>query len=161
MLNAFDLNLKWLPYTVVKEVNEKVEMLVRQDVASIFVYQRIVLNLAAGELNPRRLLMIQFFRTRWRSIWWKKNFRDVLERVPESGIVTLAENLVYGASGDLPETNQRDKSHQRICPTFAHLRLQAGERVMVEKEILWHLIPRLSYIWFLTRTDVVNGYSVR
>ena len=66
----------------------------------------------------------------------KKNFRDVLERVPESGMVTLAENLVYGASGDLPETNQRDKSHQRICPTFAHLRLQAGERVMVEKEIL-------------------------
>ena len=66
----------------------------------------------------------------------KKNFRDVLARVPESGMVTLAENLVYGASGDLPETNQRDKSHQRICPTFAHLRLQAGERVMVEKEIL-------------------------
>ena len=61
MLYAFDLNLKWLSDTLVKEVNEKVEMLVRQDVSSIFVYQRIVFNLAAEELNPGRLLMIQFF----------------------------------------------------------------------------------------------------
>ena len=61
MLYAFDLNLKWLPDTVVKEVNEKVEMLVRQDEASIFDYHRILLSLAAGDLNPGRFLMIQFF----------------------------------------------------------------------------------------------------
>ena len=64
MLYAFDLNLKRLPDTVVKEVNEKVEILVQQDVASILAYQRIVLSLAAGDLNPGRLLIIQFFRTR-------------------------------------------------------------------------------------------------
>ena len=61
MLYAFDLNLKRLPDTVVKEVNEKVEILVQQDVASILAYQRIVLSLAAGDLNPGRLLIIQFF----------------------------------------------------------------------------------------------------
>ena len=64
MLYVFDLNLKWLPDTVVKEVNEKVETLVRQDIGSIFAYQRIELSLAAGDLNPGRLLIIQFFRTR-------------------------------------------------------------------------------------------------
>ena len=61
MLYAFDLNLRWLPDTVVKEVNEKVELLVQQDVPSLLAYQRIVLSLAAGNLNPGRLLIIQFY----------------------------------------------------------------------------------------------------
>ena len=66
----------------------------------------------------------------------EKNLRDVSKRVSESGVVPLANDPVHGASGDLPETDQRDKSHQRSVFTFAHLRLQAGERVMVEKEIM-------------------------
>ena len=57
----FDLKFKWLPDTVVKEVNERVEMLDRQDENSMFAYQKIVLNLAAGDMNPERLLMIYFF----------------------------------------------------------------------------------------------------
>ena len=61
MLYAFDFNLKWLPDTVVKEVNEKVELLVQHDVPSLLVYQRIALSLAAGNLNAGRLLIIQFF----------------------------------------------------------------------------------------------------
>ena len=43
----------------------------------------------------------------------EKNMRDVSERVPESGMVPLANDSVHGASGDLPETDPRDKSHQR------------------------------------------------
>ena len=62
MLNAFDLNLKWSADTVVKEVNEKVEMLVKEDVGSMIAYQKIALSLAAGDLkHPRRLLVIKFF----------------------------------------------------------------------------------------------------
>ena len=73
MLYAFDLNLKWLPDTVVKEVNEKVDILVRQDMGSIFAYQRIVLSLAMGELNPGRLLVIQFFSDSVKEHLTKKN----------------------------------------------------------------------------------------
>ena len=77
MLYAFDLNLKWLPDTVVKEVNEKVEMLVQQDVPSVIAYQRIVLNLAAGNLNPGRLLIIQFFFRLGEGTSSEKKLRDV------------------------------------------------------------------------------------
>ena len=42
-------------------MNGKVEILVQQDVSSIKTYQKIALSLAAGNLNPGRLLIIKFF----------------------------------------------------------------------------------------------------
>ena len=44
--------------------------------------------------------------------------RNVSERVPESGMVTLAENPVYGAVDNLPETDQGDKPRQWSMSDF-------------------------------------------
>ena len=64
-------------------------------------------------------------------------------------MVTLAENPVYGASGNLPETNLRDKSYQRSMSDFRPSTL-AGRRksyggkrnsVTFNPEIVVHLIP--------------------
>ena len=43
----------------------------------------------------------------------EENLRDESERVPKSQLVPLAENPIYGPSGDLPKTDPRDRSYQR------------------------------------------------
>ena len=47
MLHAFDFNFSWLPEGAVDSVVEKIDVLVRDDVASRLTYQMIVLDLAA------------------------------------------------------------------------------------------------------------------
>ena len=73
MLYAYHLNLKCLPDTVVKEVNEQMDLLVQQDVASKMAYQRIALSLAAGNLNAGRELVIQLFSESVKEHLVKKN----------------------------------------------------------------------------------------
>ena len=124
----FDLKFKWLPDTVVKEVNEKVEMLDRQDENSMFAYQKIVLNLAAGDMNPERLLMIHFFFGVCERAYSAKNMRNLGERVPESGMDTLAEDPVYGAVDSLPETDQGDRPHKRDMSLFCASTLASRQK---------------------------------
>ena len=79
----------------------------------------------------------------------EENLRDVSERVPESRMVPLANDSVHGASGDLPETDPRDKSHQRsvfnVRPSTLAVRGKSnrGKRnfVTFNPEIVVHLIP--------------------
>ena len=67
----------------------------------------------------------------------EKNMRNVSERVPESGMVTLAENPVYGAVDSLPETDQGDRSHKRsmsdVCASTLAGRRKSdgGKRIFV------------------------------
>ena len=42
----------------------------------------------------------------------EENLWNESERVPESGVVPLAENPIHTTSGDLPEIDTRDRSHQ-------------------------------------------------
>ena len=76
----------------------------------------------------------------------EKNLRDVSERVPEPELVPLANDSVYGASGDLPETDPRDRSHQRsvsdICASTHAVRGDGdrGKRTVVTV-VTVHLIP--------------------
>ena len=136
MLYAFDLNLKWLSDTLVKEVNEKVEMLVRQDEASIFAYQRIVLSLAAGDLNPGRLLMIQFFSDSVKEHLVKKICGMSQSEYRSQGWLRWLRTLFTEQSIAYRRLIREIDHINGVCLTFAHLRLQAGERVMVEKEFL-------------------------
>ena len=55
MFYAYHFNLKCLPETVLKELNEQMDLLVKQEIPSIMVYQRIALSLAAGPLNTGRV----------------------------------------------------------------------------------------------------------
>ena len=49
------------PEKVLKEVHEQMDLLVKQEIPSMIMYQRIALDLAAGPLNAGRVLVIQFF----------------------------------------------------------------------------------------------------
>ena len=79
----------------------------------------------------------------------EKNLRDVSERIPEPKLVPLANDSVYGASGDLPETDPRDQSHQRsvsdICASTLTVRGDGdrGKRTFVtfNPVVTVHLIP--------------------
>ena len=53
MLHAFDFNFSWLPEGAVDSVVEKIDVLVRDDVANMLTYQMIVLDLAAGCVRRR------------------------------------------------------------------------------------------------------------
>ena len=153
MLYAFSFNLKCVPDTVVKEVKEEVDLLVRQEIPSFMAYQRIALNLAAGDLNVGRLLVIQFFSDSAKEHLnlrkFRKNLRNEPERVPMSELVPLVENSVHGASEKLSEINSRDRPRQRavldICPSPTAMRgdCERGKRnfVTFNPEIVVHLIP--------------------
>ena len=51
MLYWQHFNLTCLPEKVLKEVHEQMNLLVKQEIPSIIMHQRIALDLAAGPLN--------------------------------------------------------------------------------------------------------------
>lgn len=61
MFHAFDFNFRWIPEKAVNSVMEKISVLTRDDVDSVVVYQRIVLDLAGQCINPGWMIMIHFF----------------------------------------------------------------------------------------------------
>ena len=61
MLHAFDFKFSWFPENTVDSVVEKIDVLVRDDVASMLTYQMIVLDLATDCVNPGRMMMVHFF----------------------------------------------------------------------------------------------------
>ena len=61
MLHAFDFKFSWLPEGAVDSVVEYIDVLVRDDVASMLTYQMIVLDLATDCVNPGRMMMVHFF----------------------------------------------------------------------------------------------------
>ena len=61
MLHAFDFKFSWFPEYTVDSVVEKIDVLVRDDVASMLTYQMIVLDLATDCVNPGRMMMVHFF----------------------------------------------------------------------------------------------------
>ena len=65
----------------------------------------------------------------------EENLRDVSERIPKSELVPLANHSVHGASSDLTGLIREINHINGVCLTFAHLSLQCGETVTVEKEI--------------------------
>ena len=132
----FDLKFKWFPDTVVKEVNEKVEVLDRQDENSMFAYQKIVLNLAAGDMNPERLLMIHFFSESVKEHIVQKICGMSQSEYRSQGWIRWLRTLFTGQSIAYRRLIREIDHINGIFLSFAHLRLQAGERVMVEKEIL-------------------------
>ena len=136
MLYAFHFNLKWLPDTVVKEVNEQVDLLVQQDVPSIMAYQRIVLSLAAGNLNAGRLLVIQFFSESVKEHLVKR-ICGMSRREYQSQSWFRWLRTLFTEQAVTYRRLIREIDHiNGLCLTFAHLRLQCGETVTVEKEIL-------------------------
>ena len=79
----------------------------------------------------------------------KENLRDESERIPKSELVPLAENSVHGASGDLSETDSRDRSYQRavlnVRPSTLAVRGNShrGKRnfVTFNPDVTIHLVP--------------------
>ena len=69
MLHAFDFIFSWFPEDTVDSVVEKIDVLVRDDVASMLTYQMIVLDLATDCVNPGRMMMVHFFSESERNIW--------------------------------------------------------------------------------------------
>ena len=61
MLYAFDFKFSRLPEGAIDSVVEKIDVLVRDDVASMLTFQMIVLDLAADRVNPGRMMMVHFF----------------------------------------------------------------------------------------------------
>ena len=61
MLHAFDFKFSWFSEGAVDSVVEKIDVLVRDDVASMLTYQMIVLDLATDCVNPGRMMMVHFF----------------------------------------------------------------------------------------------------
>ena len=61
MLHAFDFKFSWFPEYTVDSVVEKIDVLIRDDVASMLTYQMIVLDLATDCVNPGRMMMVHFF----------------------------------------------------------------------------------------------------
>ena len=49
------------PGGAVDSVVEKIDVLVRDDVASMLTYQMILLDLATDCVNPGRMMMVHFF----------------------------------------------------------------------------------------------------
>ena len=84
------------------------DLLVKQEIPSIIVYQRIALDLAAGPLNAGRVLVIQLFSETVKEHLVKKTLRDKSERISESELVPLADHPIFATSSDLSETNPRD-----------------------------------------------------
>ena len=132
MLYAFDLKFKWLPDTLVKEVNEKVEMLVRQDVASMFAYQRIVPSLAADCANPGRMLMIQFFSESVKEHLVKKICGMSQSEYRSQGWLRWFRTLFTEQSITYRKLIREIDHVNGICLTFAHLRLQVVTVVTVK-----------------------------
>ena len=149
MLYAFDLKFEWLPDNLVKEVNEKVEMLVHQDVSIMFAYQRILLSLAADCANPGRLLMIQFFSESVKKHVVKKICGMSQSDYRSQGRLRWLRTLFTEQSITYRRLIREINHVNGICLTFSHLRLQASERVIIEKknnvtfnpEVIIHLIP--------------------
>ena len=113
-------------------MNEKVEMLVRQDVASMFSYQRIVADCA----NLGRMLMIQFFSESVKEHLVKKICGMSQSEYRSQGWLRWFRTLFTEQSITYRKLIREIDHVNGICLTFAHLRLQASERVIVEKEIM-------------------------
>ena len=136
MLYAFSFNLKCVPDTVVKEVKEEVDLLVRQEIPSFMAYQRIALNLAAGDLNVGRLLVIQFFSDSAKEHLVKK-ICGMSRREYQCQSWFRWLRTLFTEQARTYRRLIREIDHVNgLCLTFAHLRLQCGETVSVEKEIL-------------------------
>ena len=136
MLYAYSFNLKWLPDTVVKEVNDQVDLLVKQEVPSIMAYQKIALSLAAGNLNAGRLLVIQFFSDSVKEHLVKKICGISQKEYQSQGWFLWLRTLFTEQAVTYRRLIREIDHINGVCLTFAHLRLQCGETVTVEKEIL-------------------------
>ena len=61
MLYAYRFNLTCLPEEALKGIQEQMNVMVKEEIHSLIMYQRIAMDLAAGPLNAGRVLAIQLF----------------------------------------------------------------------------------------------------
>ena len=54
-------NLTCLPEEVLKQLNEQMNLMLKEEIRSMIMYHRIAMDLAAGPLNAGRVLAIQLF----------------------------------------------------------------------------------------------------
>lgn len=105
-------------------------------VPSLLSYQRIVLSLAAGDMNPGRLLVIQFFSDSVKEHLVKRIYgmsqKEYRSQSWYRWLTTLFTEQAVTYRRLIREINHING----VCLTFAHLRLQCGETVTVEKELL-------------------------
>ena len=79
----------------------------------------------------------------------EKDLRDKSERVPESELVSMVDHVFLSASGELPETNPGDRTHQwavsDFCPSPTAVRVDGGRKerksVTFNPDIMIHLVP--------------------
>ena len=150
MLYWQHFNLTCLPEKVLKEVHEQMNLLVKQEIPSIIMYQRIALDLAAGPLNAGRVLVIQFF-----SETVKEHLVKKLCGISQSEYRNQSWFLwlitYFSRQAVTYRRLIREIEHiEGLCLLFAHLRLQCGSTGSEEKEknvvtfnpeIVVHLIP--------------------
>ena len=138
MLYAFYFNLKCHPDAekVVKEVDEQMNLLIKEEVPSIKMYQKLALSLAAGELNMGRLLVIQFFSDSAKEHLVKKLCGMGLKQYQSQSWFRWLTTYFSRQAVTYRRLIREIDHINGVCLAFAHLRLQCGETVNVEKEIL-------------------------
>ena len=122
------------PEKVLKEVHEQMDLLVKQEIPSMIMYQRIALDLAAGPLNAGRVLVIQFFSETVKEHLVKKLCgMSQSEYRNQSWFLWLT--TYFSRQAVTYRRLIREIDHiEGLCLLFAHLRLQCGSTGSEEKE---------------------------
>ena len=143
-------NLTCPPEEVLKGIQEQMDVMVKEEIHSLIVYQRIAMDLAAGPLNAGRVLAIQvFFRKSERSLS-EETLRDRADRISKSELVSMVDHLFLSTNSDLPTPNPGNRAHRgpvsEFCSSPIAVRIDGEQRerrkdVTFNPEVTMHLIP--------------------
>ena len=129
----------------IEKLNEQMDLLVKQEIPSIMVYQRIALSLAAGPLNAGRVQVIQLFSETVKEHLVKR-LCGMSQREYQSQSWFRWLTTLFTRQAVTYRRLIREIDHiNGLCLTFAHLRLQCGETVTVEKEWMQCAIDRAHF----------------
>ena len=149
MFYAYRFNLTCLPEEVLKGIQEQMNVMVKEEIHSLIMYQRIAMDLAAGPLNAGRVLAIQLFFGESERSLSEETLRNKPNGVSKSELAQLVNYSILKTNSDVQEINPRDRAHRGpvsdFCPSPVAVRIN-GERkerktVTFNPDIIVHLVP--------------------
>ena len=117
-----------------KEVEEQMAVLVKQEIPSILMYQRIALDLAAGSLNAGRVLVIQFFSEAVKEHLVKKICGISQSEYRNQSWFRWLTTYFSRQAVNYRRLVREIEHINGLCLIFAHLRLQCGSTGDEKKE---------------------------
>ena len=112
----------------------EMELLVKQEIPSIIMYQRIALDLAAGPLNAGRVLVIQFFSEAVKEHLVKKICGISQSEYRNQSWFLWLTTYFSRQAVTYRRLIREIENIEGLCLLFAHLRLQCGSTGSEEKE---------------------------